>query len=321
MNNIMKYINKIIVLALVMVGFSCTDEDTFPYLYDDIISNQGAFVRLDNVISGEVDLLDIPSSSISFEIEEWDVEDGALLQDITFTVEFIDNTPDNGTNNVAAVDLMTVPASSFTADAETGLPNYVLNMTAQEALNLLGLTSADLDGGDVMRYKWTLNLTNGKSFNSDNQSSSLPAWAFYNSPFLLDVGVVCLVSDGYAIGSYHMLQTAGGSDPFFGDPHKFYEADVMLTEGATSTERLWGFSWISFPSTMGMNLVCGRTLTSTGQNPGASCGGNIDWFTGDGSGFGSFDPNDDSTITLRFWDDYENDCGLTDIVELTLTRN
>lgn len=318
----MKFINKLSVFVmLILVTIACQDEDKLPYSIDEVIANQGAFVRLDDVISGEFDLLNLAGSNFAVELEAWDAEQGTLLQSLDLTVEFVDNTPDNGTNPVAQTAVETFAASAFTNDAETGLPNITIQYTANEILSLMGLTAADLDGGDVFRFEWTLNLSNGKSFNRNNSSSSLPGWPFYNSPFLLDVGVVCLLTDGYAVGSYAMTQTEGLPDPFFGNPTTFYEGDVELIVGATSTERLFDFEWLSFPSTMGFNLVCGNTEASSGQDPGASCGGQILWFTGDGSGKGSFDPLDDSVITLRFWDDYVNDCGLTAITELTLTRN
>lgn len=318
----MKLLNRLILVLI--IGFvitSCKDEDTFPYDQDEVLSNSGAFVRVDNVISGEFDLNNFSSSSFQVELTEWDVEDGALLQNLVLTVEFVDNTPENGTNNVAATTIETYVPSDFSTDPETGLPNIIVNIPATDALNTVGLTESDLDGGDVFRFEWTLNLTNGKSFNRTNSSASFPSWPFYNSPFLLDVGVVCLLPDGFATGSYAMTQTEGNSDPFFGEPTTFYEGDVTLAVGATSTERTFGFPWLGFPSTMAFNLVCGNTEVSANASAGASCGGGIVWFTGDGSGKGTFDPQDDGTITIRFWDDYTNDCGLTAITELTLIKN
>lgn len=317
----MKNINRILGLAFLSVlGFACTDEDTFPFDQDAIINNNGAFVRLDEVIAGEFDLNDLSSSEMGVELEVYDIESGGLLRDVTFSVEFIDNSAGNGSNPVPAVELGTFPASSFTRDPETGLPNIVVGYTADETLAALGLTAADLDGGDVFRFEWTLNLTDGRSFNRNNQSGSLPAWDFYNSPFLLDVGVVCLLPDGFATGAYRVEQTEGPADPFFGNPTTFYTVDTELTVGATSTERVFDMNWISFPSVMGVNLVCGRTSVSSSASPGASCGTTIVWITNDTSGPGAFDGADDSVMTMRFVDDFEGTCGITSIIELTLTK-
>jgi len=283
----MKYINRIFsMMCIGAVIVSCTDESTMPYDQDAIIATgqTTGFVRLNDVVSGEFDLNNIAGSNMEIQLEEWDAKGGALLQDIVLTVEFRDNTPDNGTNNVAATTVGTFPAAQWTAAGEDNLPNITVSTTANDALAALGLTAADLDGGDVFRFEWTLNLTNGKSFNRTNASNSLASWDFYNAPFLLDVGVVCLLPDGFATGSYAMTQTEGEVDVFFGEPTAFYEGDVDLIVGATSTERLFDFDWISFPSTMGFNLVCGKTEVSSGADPGASCGGGIVWFTGDGSG-------------------------------------
>ncbi|MFK7951662.1 MAG: hypothetical protein AB8B73_02355 [Ekhidna sp.] len=317
----MRYINKIIVLSLVMVMFSCTDEDTFPYQYDEIVANQGAFVRLQQTVSAEVDISDIAGSSIAVDIQEWDVEDGGLLQDVVFTMEFIDNTPGNGTNNVAAVEVETVPAASFTADPETGLPNYSFSRTAPQAMALLGLTTADLDGGDVFRLEWTLNLTNGKSFNRNNQSSSLPAWDFYSSPFLVDATVICSVDPTFATGTYTLTQVTAGA---FGG---VFEADLtveLALDPDVSTRRSFDAVYLpqfnigNGPATFAFDLVCGRLVGVDNQGSGLQCSAGI--LFGPAETPGSYDVSDDSVMTLTFNEDKTGDCGAGADVTWTLTR-
>ena len=295
----MKYINRILVLVgFAALGFACEDEDTFPYDQDAIINNNGAFVRLDAIAGAEYDLLDLSTGVLS-------------LESVDLTVEFIDNTPDNGDSSVPAVAVASFPASMWTRDATTGLPNLELSTTALTALDLLNLTAGDLDGGDVFRYEWTLNLTDGRSYNRNNQSSSLPAWDFYNSPFLADVSVVCLLESTFGTGSYVLSQQTDG---LFGG---VFEADLAIelvaVEGFTTRRQfsavyLPQFSVGNGPDDVQFDLICGRVFGLAEQQSGLGCSGvNLTWGAADMPG--SFDGLDDSLITLRLKENINSACG------------
>ncbi len=319
----MKLINKIkVAIFLGVVMFSCSDENSLPYDQSDILASQDetGFVRLNKIESSEVNLNDFDNSSIDLELEAFDSEEGDLLQDVEFTVEFIDNTPENGTNNIEAMPLATFPASMWSRGDDV-LPTISTSFDIPTIVQILGISTADIYAGDVLRLEWTLNLTNGKSFNRHNQSNSLSGWPFYNAPSLLDIDMVCSIPDGFAIGSYYLQQTSGPSSAIFQDDFNIFErGDVDITIGASSDERIFQFNWRSFPSTMHFSPVCGEK-TAVDAEAGANCGNGVFWVSDDESGYGKYDYLDDSVITLRFWDDYEDDCGLRDIFELKLTRN
>jgi hypothetical protein len=318
----MKLLNKTnIAFCLGLVMFSCSDDNTHPYDQSDILASQDVtgFVRLNKVESSEVNLNDFDNSSIDLQLEAFDSENGALLQDVEFTVAFIDNTPENGTNNIEAMPLAIFPASMWSR-GDNVLPTITTSFDIPAIMQVLSISTADIYAGDVLRFEWTLNLTNGKSFNRHNQSGSLSSWPFYNAPSLVDIEVVCPIPDDFCLGSYHLEQTLGLPCEFWDCKDTFEEGDVEIVIGATERDRKFNLNWIGFPSTMKFSLDCGEK-TSVNAEAGANCGGGVYWISDDTSGFGSFESENDSIITLLFWDDKTGECGLTDIIELTLTRN
>jgi hypothetical protein len=319
----LKYTIKIVIYFAVTVMFSCSDDNTHPYDQSDILASQDetGFVRLSKVESSEVNLNDFDNSSIDLQLEAYDSEEGDLLQDVEFTVEFIDNTPENGTNSIEAMPLAMFPASMWTRGDDI-LPTISTSFDIPTIVQILGISTADIYAADILRLEWTLNLTNGKSFNRHNQSNSLSSWPFYNAPALLDVSIVCSIPDDFATGSYYLLQTEWPYCPFFGcdNSNIFERDDVDITIGVSSDARIFEFNWIGFPSTMQFSLACGER-TVVNAEAGANCGNGVFWVSDDESGYGKYDYLDDSVITLRFWGDYENDCGLRDIFELKLTKN
>ncbi|NQZ77074.1 MAG: hypothetical protein HRT61_13380, partial [Ekhidna sp.] len=212
----------------------------------------------------------------------------------------------------------------WTADPDTGLPNITIDVTAPEALALLNLTTDDIDGGDTFRFEWTLNLTNGKSFNRNNSSSSLPSWAFYSAPFLLDVNVICSLPDGFALGSYTLTQDVLGS--FAGGTFNDAPITVELVEGATPTQRSFNAIYLEHfaigngANPFAFNLVCGRAIFVDQQASGLRCGTAI--LLGPADNPGSYDVADDGTITLTLKEDITSDCGGPPAdASFTLTRN
>ncbi|NQZ78068.1 MAG: hypothetical protein HRT61_18485, partial [Ekhidna sp.] len=217
----------------------------------------------------------------------------------------------------------TYEASEWTADPETGLPNITVGLTAPEALTLLNLTTDDIDGGDTFRFEWTLNLTNGKSFNRFNSSSSLPSWPFYDAPFLLDVNVICSVPDTYALGSYTLTQNTGG---VFGAVFANSDIVVELVPGETSTQRTFEAEYLQQfaigqgPNPFSFNLVCERAIFVNGQPTGLQCSSGLIFGAADNPG--SYDPSDDSVIQLTIKENTGSDCGGGPVdVSFTLTKN
>jgi hypothetical protein len=321
MKQAMKKLSSILLILSIFVTYSCRDEDLYPYPEVETQNSQGAFLRIVEVPSGIFDLNNIGNSSFQMTLEAEDnpSDKGTLTASVEFTVQFVDNTPGNGDASVAATAWTTVNASSFTVDSETGLPRYNVNVSANEVLTLLSLTPADLDGGDRFRFEWTQVLTDGREFNRLNSSNSVQGETYYSSPYLLDVGVVCLLPDGFATGDYSLVQTVGSPDPFFGAPTKFAEGTVTLTEGSTPTQRDFDVGYISFALDMTIDLVCGNVQIPQ-QNSGVGCGGAVVWATSVAQGAAPHDVTNDAVLVINLTDDLVNDCGLNEEMVLTLTK-
>ncbi|NQZ79297.1 MAG: hypothetical protein HRT61_24730, partial [Ekhidna sp.] len=89
----MNILKRLLISAFMLtVIFSCEDEAGQPYQVEDILANQGAFIRLQSVNAGEFDLSNFNASSMSVDLEHWDAEGGSLLQDAVLTLEYIDAT-------------------------------------------------------------------------------------------------------------------------------------------------------------------------------------------------------------------------------------
>lgn len=306
---------------LILTTIACQDEDKLPYSIDEVIGNQGAFVRNISVSSGEFNLNDIPSSSFGIQLEAWDAQNGSLLQSLDVTVEFVDNTPDNGENPVDQTFIETFDASAFTIDSETGLPNIDLNYNAEDVLDILGLSNADLDGGDIFRFEWTLNLTNGKSFNRTNSSSSLPGWPFYNAPFLLDVSVICLVDETFATGTYVVSQqTDGLFGGVWGDDDITVEVTTVpdfSTRRQFEAVYLPQFAIGNGPQPVQFDLVCGRTASVNEQPSGLQCTAGLRFGPADSPG--SFVTDEEIVLTIK--ENIDSDCGAGPVdVTFVLTK-
>lgn len=119
------------------------------------------------------------------------------------------------------------------------------------------------------------------------------------------------------IGNYRQVQTAGPADPFFGQPTRWADEVVPVTEGVTPTQRTWPTTYLGFALNMTIDLVCGNvTLPLAGS--GVGCGGGLQWVNDTPTAV--FDPTTDAVINIDLIDDVTNDCGLTAPVTLTMTR-
>ena len=74
---------------------------------------------------------------------------------------------------------------------ENGLPRTDIKLSLEEAVNALGLSSSQYKGGDTVKLRLKLNLTNGKSYNNDGVTSSLTG-SYFSSPFEYNLVIKCI---------------------------------------------------------------------------------------------------------------------------------
>ncbi len=300
----MKKISKYFFIGILALGLgSCDDdEENITVVVQDTVET-GAVLRTIQIISNELPIgLD---AGFSVEIEEQDEFGGDLLQSVDVFATFADNSPDDGDTtgaNFNEFSLGTIDASAFT-DGPFGLPRTTLSYSSDVLNAGAGVTPDQLFGGDTYTVRLSLNLTDGRVF-SVNNAGGIITGGFFNSPFQYTVTVTCPVDSAYAIGNY-ALEVTTGVFPDFGATQDFTEGVYSMTAGTGDTERILNDvpflpEFGDFVGPINFNLVCGQTiLPNQALGGGVGCGGAIQ---GDsmGTDFGTYDPNDDSVITVGF---------------------
>ena len=252
---------------------SCGNDEK---VIDDVLNGvtNGAVLRTIQVISGEYAIGSV-DPTFTVEIEEQDVEDGALLQSVDYYVTFIDDSAGTTSNEV---QLGTIDASEFSTDTPFGLPRYTLSVTLAEALAALGLVEADTFGGDVFQVRLSLNLTDGRVF-SVAETGGVVTGGFFSSPFLYNVNVVCSIPEDYMIGDYEFVKTSSGTDPFFptfGEAISPTPQTVTISGTGATREFIFQYYPTSFniPYRMTFTLSCGNILLFGENSVGTlSCNG------------------------------------------------
>ena len=299
----MKNIVKLIIVSMCIIFTACEDEDKLPFeTITEEVGTAGG-LRTITIISPTIDLNNITGSEFSVEVEEWDDQDGGLLESVDVFVQFQDQTPDNGDSSVSEALIANIPASSFSVSGESGLPRAVISVGAQEAIDLMGLDpSTDIDGGDVFRFRLSLNLTDGSVFSSGNLEGNITG-VFFNSPFTYPANVVCDLDSSLFSGLYQMelVSGSGGFGRFAAD------SNVNISAPSGTQRVVDSFTWLpdigGFSQTLEFNLICGKIIAPN-HNTGLGCGGSIKWETQAISAV--FNPADDSSFEIILVDNVDD---------------
>ncbi|WP_297337497.1 hypothetical protein [Algoriphagus sp.] len=317
---IIKYSFGLLVGTLVMLS-SCRDfvEPNIPYSEFDT----GAYLRTIDRTSTTFNFFDLTNSNFALTLEAVDIEDGGTVETVEIRVRHRRLIPGVGLEFTPQEDVLvrTLEASDFAPNSESRFLRASFDIPASEAVEAVGLTFDELEGGDVFEFRLVLNDRFGRSFSTNNVTTNVAGAPFYDSPFQYNVSVVCPVGDDYAVGEYELTQTQGGADPFFGNPTRFVEETVTLepvsgnaTRRSFTVNYLGGFTTRTFT----IEFSCGN-IVKPEEGAGAGCTDTILWES-DNSDLATYDISDDSVITIKFIDDVTGDCGVTSPVELTLTK-
>ena len=178
-------------LSLVSLGFVACDSSN--KTIDDVFAEvtRGAVFRATTpateVAAQQFSFSD-PSSTwaVSFEVE--DNKNGDLLEDVEVYAAFTSST--DPSESVAEVFVTTLPASAFSPNAD-GLPSINVQLTLGELAAAAGLAPGDYTGGDSFTIRFVLNLSDGRSFSSNNLNSTVSGGSYFRSPFQYTVPLVC----------------------------------------------------------------------------------------------------------------------------------
>lgn len=266
----LKYTFGLLLGALVFLS-SCRDfvEPNIPYSTFDT----AAYLRTIERTSTTFNFFSLGSSNFAVTLEAVDAEDGATVETVEIEVQHRRLIPGVGldyTPSAGPVLIKTLSASDFAPNSDSKFLRTSISITAAEAIAAVGLTPADIEGGDVFEFSLILNDKFGRSFNRENVSGNVSGAAFYDSPFQYFVSVVCPSDLG---GTYEY--TATNMDSIYGScdgtitgtttftPVSNSPGAYSITDGTFGFWDCYGDSWGSGDARI--SDACG-TLTMTGSD-------------------------------------------------------
>ena len=315
--------------AFLLLATSCTDfvEPNIPYATFDT----GAYLRTITRTSTTFNFFDLPNSKFDITVEAVDAEDGKTVESVEVRVRHRRLVPGVGNvfkpaagagGAVVDVSVKTFTAADFKPNDQSRFLRANIQLTASEILTKLGLTAAQINGGDAFEIRLTLRDNKGRVFNDVNASGDVKGGAFFSSPFLYPVSVVCPVDDKFALGTYSLKQTEGPADPFFGNATRFVEENVTLkTVTGNSTRRVFDVKYLGGFTTRPFTIEfsCGNVIKPK-ESAGAGCGGTLINWVSDNANLAAYSPTNDKTIIINFVDDSDSSCGIKAPVQFTLTK-
>ncbi|EAZ82404.1 hypothetical protein [Algoriphagus machipongonensis] len=270
----LKYTFGLLVGALVLLS-SCRDfvDPNIPYSEFDT----GAYLRTISRTSTTFNYFSLGSSNFALTLEAVDIEDGATVETVEIEVQHRRLIPGVGLEYTPSepVNIMTLSASDFAPNTDSRFLRTSFEISAADAIAAVGLTPADIEGGDVFEFSLILNDVNGRSFNRENVSGNIAGAPFYDSPFQYFVSVICPSDLG---GTYEY--TATNMDSIYGSCDGTISGTTTLTPVSSSpgsyrvTDGTFGF-WDCYGDSWGsgnvrINDACNTLSMSGSDKYGAS---------------------------------------------------
>lgn len=169
---------------LIGLGISCTDESTYPVPFNEINNNNAGILK---IISQGTAILtsDIPNSKYEVTFEANDAQRGKAFTKVELYVSYNDQTDNSLGSDKPEELLATYTPDQFTEDPDSGLPRITMTQSAQDIMDLLGVTLPEIiNGKDQFIFRQAMYLPNGIVSTSTNVSVPIAAaGGVYGSPF------------------------------------------------------------------------------------------------------------------------------------------
>ncbi len=213
MNRFIKYLFGL-VLALTLNA--CTDwvDPAIPYNEFDT----GLYLRTLDRPAANFNFFNLDAAVFQVTIEAVDIEDGRTLREVEVFVS-----RRRGPNVTPEVRLGTIPASAFQPHSFTlpqvhpasgsKFPAATIRYTLEESLTAMGMTKADINGGDFIEYRLSATDTQGRVFTNTNLSPDIVGGLYYRSPFFYRYPIVC---PSELVGTYDLSTTGWCGETYTG---------------------------------------------------------------------------------------------------------
>lgn len=198
----MRKIKNIFLAFLALVVVACGDPELPFETFEDL--EKGAYARRLS-LSGAFTFGQVATSSYQGSVEFYSEDQGRNVSSYDWTVEY-----SGVAGNRAAVNFLSIPASSFGTNSDTGLPMTSFTLEMADALSALGLAESDITGGDRFRFRACVVLNDSRKFCSDNIGTNLISSAPFSALVILDANVVCVSDLGGTI-NYSNANMARGA--------------------------------------------------------------------------------------------------------------
>lgn len=205
---------------MVMLITACTDfvEPRIPYKDFDT----GLYLRTTARTNTSFNFFDLANSRFTITVEAVDEQLGNTLESVEVRVrrrrlitgvglEYVPAAGAGGAVNDVLVGNLS--KSDFAPIPDSRFPRATINVNAPEVFTRLGITAAQVQGGDVFEFRLTVRDNKGRVFNDVNAAADLKGGLFYDSPFLYNVSVVCPSNLGgtFAFRTINITAGAGGN--------------------------------------------------------------------------------------------------------------
>jgi hypothetical protein len=309
MKNI-KHISTLLIFSLVVMIMSCRDDEAVRV--PDVMNAANVRIQIDPARS-YYDYNDIANAYLAYNVysENTDIESIEIL------FQYVNSIAEDTTD---AQVIKTYTQSDFV--------NGVISdqqISSQDLVAALGITTDDLAGGDQFLFVNRTTLTDGRVYPSAtvNDYQSVPAdirLASGTTSFttVFDAIVGCPPAADFT-GTYLLEQIGGPADVFNGDDDVFSEGEVTIEEtgaiGRTFNSGYFEGAVYDFDTDLNFTLLCGEIIVSA-IDTGIGCGGPR--FTYMSTGSNPYDPNDDSEIIINIMQNTTGACGVTANTPLVL---
>jgi hypothetical protein len=182
----MKNLKKSLIALIAAFAVSCGDPDLPVELFPTM--EYGAYARKMSQ-TGTYNYYEVGSSQIDLSVEYYDANNGANIASYAIEVEYVDNKT-GGAKSKPRTAVRTINASEFGTNAD-GFLSSDISLSFNDAMSILGITSADVDGGAYFRYWFTITMNDGRTFGYDNTGPNMMSSNAFGALFRLNVYIVC----------------------------------------------------------------------------------------------------------------------------------